>query len=110
MIGDFLGNFLKAQRRAVEKLERAGDALQKLRRTPLRRLVIWPEHIPHFGHRRETIVHRGGVTLRFPRITPRPVNAEATFARRVFAGHMTLVVSPSNFRFAHFSRSSSYAI
>ena len=92
MAGGLAGNLLKAERGAVEKLQRAGDPLEKLRRAPLRRLVVRPEHVADFGHRREAVFHRRRIALGFPRVAPRPVDAQAAFARRVFAGNMVLVV------------------
>ena len=88
----FTGNLLEAERGAVKKFQRAGDPLKELRSTPLRRLVRRPQHSADFGHRREAIFHRGGIALGFPRVTPRPVDAQAALARRVFAGDVVLVV------------------
>ena len=78
--------------RAVEQLQRAGDALEELRRAPLRRLVVRPGDAADFGHGREAVVHARQVALRFPRIAPRPVDADPPFARRVLAGDVVLVV------------------
>ena len=90
--GGFAGNLLEAECGAVKKLQRAGDPLKELRRALLRRLVGWPQHIADFGHRREAVLHRRGVALGFPWVTPCPVDAQAAFARRVFAGDVVLVV------------------
>ena len=90
--GGFAGNLLEAECGAVKKLQRAGDPLEELRSAPFRRLVGWPQHIADFGHRREAVLHRPGVALGFPRVTPCPVDAQAAFARRVFAGDVGLVV------------------
>ena len=92
MAGDFTGDFLEAQRRAMEKLQRTGDALQELRRAPLRRLVARPQNVADLGHRREAVFHRGGIALRFPRITPGPVDAQAALAACIFARDVVLVV------------------
>ena len=88
----FTGNLLEPERGAVKKFQRAGDPLKELRSTPLRRLVRRPQHSADFGHRREAIFHRGGIALGFPRVTPRPVDAQAALAGRVFAGDVVLVV------------------
>src|SRR5437588_615404 len=45
-----------------------------------------------FGHCREAIFHGGGIALGFPRVTPRPVDAQAALARRVSARDVVLVV------------------
>ena len=90
--GGFAGNLLEAERGAVEKLQRAGDSLEELRGAPLRRLVGRPQHGADFGHRGEAVFHRRGIALGFPRIAPRPVDAQAAFARRVFARDVVLVV------------------
>src|SRR4029077_5273266 len=42
----------------------------------------------------EAVFHRCGVALGFPRVTPRPIDAQAAFAWRVFAGDMVLVIRP----------------
>ncbi len=69
--------------------------------TPLRRLVVGPQHGAYFSHRGEAIFHRCGVALRFPRVTPRPVDAQATLARRVSAGDVVLVIGTRWRQHAH---------
>src|SRR5277367_1471538 len=92
MAADLAGDCLKVQRRAVEEFQRSCDALKILCRAPLWGLVERPEHIADFGHSREAVFKRGGIALRFPGITPRPVDADAPPARTVFPGDMVLVV------------------
>ena len=88
--GDLAREPLEVERGAMEQLQRAGDPLQELRRTPLRLLVGRPQHVAHFGHGREAILHLGRIALRLERIAPGPVDAQPAFARRVFAGDMAL--------------------
>ena len=76
----------------MEQLERAGDPLQEHLRGVLRGLIRGPGDPAHFGDRREAIVHLGDVAIRFPRVAPRPVDAEAAFARRVRPRNFDLVV------------------
>ena len=90
--GGFAGNLLKAQRRAMEEFQRAGDPLKELRRTPLRRLVGRPQHGADLGHRREAVLHCRRIALGFPRVAPRPVDAQSSFARRIFTRDVVLVV------------------
>ena len=78
----------------MKQLERARDALKELRRAPFRRLVGRPGDAADFGHRREPIVHRRRVALRLPGVAPRPVDAHAPFAWRVFARNVVLIVGP----------------
>ena len=90
--GSFAGNLLKAERGAMEQLQRAGDPLEKLRGAIFRRFVVRPEHVADFGHGGEAVFHRRGITACLPRIAPSPVNAHPPFAGSVFAGHMILIV------------------
>ncbi len=76
MPGRLAHELLERQRRAVEQLEGAGDALQEVRPIVLGRLVAGPGHPADLGHGREAIVHLGGVAVGLPRIAPRPVDAE----------------------------------
>ena len=92
MAGGLAGDLLEAERGAVEQLQRAGDPLEEVCGAPFRRLVGRPRHPADFGHRRETVVHLRQIAVGFPRVAPRPVDAHAAFARRVFAGDVVLVV------------------
>ena len=89
----FAGNLLEAKRGAVKQLKRTGDTLEELRCAPLRRLVVRPQHVADLGHRGEAVLHFCGIALGFPRIAPRPVDAQAAFACRVFSRDVILVVS-----------------
>src|SRR5436190_5299787 len=83
---------LEIEGRYVEQLQRPGDSLKKFRCSPLRPLVIWPGYPTDFCHRREAVVQFRGITLRFPGIAPRPVNAHPPFAWCVFSRQMDLIV------------------
>ena len=76
----------------MEEFKRTGNTLEKLRCAPFGLLIVRPQHCADFGHRGEAVFHRCRVALRFPWITPRPVDADAAFARRVFAGDVVLIV------------------
>ena len=78
----------------MKQLKRSRDALKELRGAPFRRLVGRPEDVPNLGHGGEAILHRRWVTLRLPRIAPRPVDADTSLARRVFARNVILIVRP----------------
>ena len=86
-------DLLKAERGAVEQFQRSGDALEELRRAPFRRLVRWPQNVPDLRHGGEAVLHRRGVSLGFPGVTPCPVDADAALAGRVFSVNVVLVVS-----------------
>ena len=88
----FAGDLLEAEGRAVKQLKRSRDALKELRCAPFWRLVGRPEDVPNLSHGREAILHRRRVALRLPRIAPRPVDADAPLARRVFARNVILIV------------------
>ena len=54
--GRFTRQLLKRQRRAVEKLQGSGDALQEMRLVVLGRLVAGPRRIADFGDGGEAVV------------------------------------------------------
>ena len=83
---------LETKQRQMEQFERAGDALQEHLRGVLGRLIRGPGHAAHFGDGREAIVHLGDVAIRFPRVAPRPVDAETAASRRVRTRNFDLVV------------------
>src|SRR5258705_9349381 len=82
----------KAQRRQERQFERAGDHLKKRLRGVLRRLVVRPGDSTHLADRGESIVHLRDVAVRFPRVAPGPVDAEAPLAWRVRTRNFDLVV------------------
>src|ERR1700733_7321441 len=90
----FTGDLLETERRAMKQLERSRDALKELRGAPFLRLIGWPSDTANFSHRRKPIVHLRKVALGFPRVAPRPVDAHAPFARRIFARKVILIVCP----------------
>jgi hypothetical protein len=90
----FAGDLLETEGRAVKQLERSRDALKELRGAPFWRLVGRPEDVPNLGHGGEAILHRSRVALRLPGIAPRPVDADAPPARRIFARNVILIVRP----------------
>ena len=83
---------LETKQRQMEQFERAGDALQEHLRGVLRGLIRGPGHATHFGDGGEAIVHLGDVAIRFPRVAPRPVDAETASSRRVRTRNFDLVV------------------
>ena len=102
LAGNLAHDLLKIEGRAVEQLERAGDALQEIHLIPLRSLEARPGDPADFGHRRKAIIQLGQIAVGFPGITPRPVDAEPTFVRRVRSRHVVLVVrSPNSIGLAH---------
>ena len=92
--GGLLGQFLERQGGAVEEFQGARDALQEVRRVILRCLVARPQDVAHLGHGGEPVLHGGRITLCFPGIAPRPVDADAPPAG-VRAGGVALVVGAS---------------
>ena len=98
--GGFAGQVLESQRRAVEKFQGAGDALEEVRLVVFRCLVARPQGVADFGHGGEAVVHRGGVALGFPRVAPRPVDADAPSAG-VRTRDVALVVGPRSGQCAH---------
>src|SRR4029453_7760867 len=90
--GGFADNLLKAERGAVEQLQRAGDSLVEVFCAPLRGFIRRPGHPANLGHGREAIVHFRHITAGLPRVAPRPVDAQAAFAGSEFAGYMALIV------------------
>ncbi len=94
MASRFASDLLETEGRAVKELKRSRDALKELRRAPFRRFVGRPEDVPNLGHGGETILHRRRVALRLPGIAPRPVDAHAPLARRIFARNVILIVGP----------------
>ena len=76
----------------MKQLESSSDALEKLPGTPFWFFVVGPCDSPNFSHRRETIIHFREVALRFPWITPGPVDTQPSFASCVLAGNMFLIV------------------
>ena len=89
-----LGQLLERQGGAVEEFQGARDALQEVRRVILRRLVGGPQDIAHLGHGGEAVLHRGRITLRFPGVAPRPVDADAP-PSGVFTRGVALVIGAS---------------
>ena len=75
--GGLSRELLEGEGGPVEQLQRAGDALQEVRRVVLRCLVAGPQHVADFGHGGETVLHCGRITLGLPGIAPRPVDADA---------------------------------
>src|SRR5207247_11367926 len=67
MASHLADQLLEIQCGNMEQLERAGDSLQKLRRSPLCCLVVWPGYPPHLRHGRETVVDVCDIPLGFPR-------------------------------------------
>ena len=104
MAGHLARRLLKAQRRAMEQLQRAGDSLQEVGAAPLRALVGRPRDPSDLGHRRESIVHLRDVATRLPRIAPSPINADPPLAGRVLASDVILVVSASRLNVSHTRR------
>src|SRR5579862_6460215 len=88
----FADDALKVQQRKVEELERPLDALQKHLIRICLRFVRRPRDAAHFGHRRKPIVQLSDVAIRFPGVTPRPINAEAAFAFDVWPRYVELVI------------------
>src|SRR5262249_24308180 len=76
----------------MEQLERAGNALEEALFRPFGSFVRRPRDTTDFRPRRKTIVQIIFVPVDFPGIAPRPVNADATFTRRVLAWDVRLVV------------------
>src|SRR5262249_4454557 len=105
MAGRFARDLLKTQGRSVKEFQSAGDALQKVRMAPLGLFISRPEHVAHLRHGREAVLHLRRIALGLPRITPRPINAQTTFARRVLTRNMILIVGACGV--AHDSLSSS---
>ena len=70
--GGFAGQVLECQRRAVEKFQGAGDALEEVRGVVLGCFVGGPRHVADLGHGGEAVVHRGRIALGFPRVAPGP--------------------------------------
>src|SRR4029079_17742742 len=86
------GDLLEAEGGAVKKLQSTGNPLKELRGAPLRRLVGRPQYGADLGHRGEAVLQCRGVALRFPRVAPCPVDAQAASACHVFARDVILVV------------------
>ena len=76
--GGLLGQFLERQCGSMEQFQGARDALQEVRRVVLRRLVGRPQDVAHLGDGREPVRHGGRISLCFPGVAPRPVDADAT--------------------------------
>ncbi len=79
----------------MEQLQGAGDPLEEVHLVPLGPLEARPGDPADLGHGRKAIVQLGQVPVGFPRIAPRPVDAEPSFARRVRPRHVVLVVGPA---------------
>ena len=92
MPGQLANQLLETKQRQMEQFERAGDALQEHLCGVLRSLIRGPGHATHFGDCGEAIVHLGHVAIRFPRVAPRPVDAETASSRRVRTRNFDLVV------------------
>ena len=92
MSGLLADQLLETEQRQVEQLERAADALQEHARRILGRLIGGPGHPAHFGDGGEAVVHLGDVAIGFPRVAPRPVDAETAASRRVRTRNFDLVV------------------
>src|SRR5581483_7569728 len=78
MSGGLARELLKRQRRPMEQLQCSGDPLQEMRLVVLGRFIARPQRISDLGHRGEAVVHLGGIALSFPRVAPRPVDADTT--------------------------------
>ena len=87
-----------------EQLQRSGDApLEQERVRKPRCLEGGPSDPAHLDHGREAIVQLGNVAVRFSRIAPGDVDAEAPIARSVPSRNVSLVVgAPELRRCAHF--------
>ena len=92
MSGGLADDLLESERGAMEQLQRSGNALQEIHLVPLGALEARPRDPADLGHGRKAIVQFGQVPVGFPGIAPRPVDAETSFARRVRARHVVLVV------------------
>src|SRR6185503_4927686 len=92
----FFRGFLEAEHAAMEQLEGARDALEKIHFVPLRRFEPGPPDAPHLGHGRETVVELRDVAVGLPRITPGPIDAETPLAPGVLPRHVRLVVGASS--------------
>src|SRR5262249_30925175 len=90
--GDLADNLLKAQRRAMEKLQRAGYPLLEPVGAPFRRLVYRPGDGSHLSHRGEAVVHCRRITAGLPRIAPGPIDGDSAFAADVLARDMILII------------------
>src|SRR3954467_7335587 len=94
MAGSLTGDFLEIKCGAVKQFQGACDSLQEIHPVPFRRLESRPGDAAHLGHRRKSIVHFRGITIRLPRVAPSPVDAEASFAPRICSRGVVLVVRP----------------
>ncbi len=61
--GGLSRELLEGEGGTVEQLQRAGDALQEVRRVVLRCLVARPQHVADLGHGGEAVLHRGRIPL-----------------------------------------------
>ena len=94
--GQLAGQPLERQRGAVEQFQGAGDPLEEVGGTELRRLVDGPRDVAHLRDRGVAVLHRRRITLGLPGITPCPVDADPalTVPR---PGDVPLVVRPGGF-------------
>ena len=91
--GRLAGDALEIKRGAVEQLQTYRRSPARNASGPIESPRTWAKRRADLGHRREPVVHFRRVTVRFPRVAPGPVNAKASFARRVFSRDVILVVS-----------------
>src|SRR5260370_14096176 len=100
--GSLFDELLERQPAPEEQLQSSRDALLEPQRVgPLRFLVGWPGHAPHFGHRGEAVVEFGRVSAGLSRVAPRNVDAQPSSTRSVLARHMVLVVRARSPELAH---------
>ena len=100
MIGRLTHDLLESEGGAVEQLQGAGDPLEEVHLVPLGPLEARPGDPANLGHGRETIVQLGRVPVRFPRIAPRPVDAETSSCPAC-----TAAVRGSGYKFDRFGSS-----